>query len=218
MKIGFLHTKTSIVEKRAFESAINKEFQENVACEHCENAKILELINQNNGINKEAFMGMLALYEELVNKNCDVIVSTCTAATPAANTLQGLNLYTGVPVISVDEGICEQALAVGTKICIVGSSAVAISVLTERVKQLTQKNAVIAPVKVAFTKDSTNDEKINVVINSVKKVLAEQSMDVILLAQPSLNFAVQKVENEVQITTLGAINATAIKLKKLLLK
>ena len=213
MKIGLLHTNTSIVEKTAFEKAITEQMGANIEFCHVENAQLLTWINEAGGITKEVFLGLLDLYEELVKQGVDVVLSTCTAATPAAITLGKLAEHTKVPVISVDEGICEQALVCGSRLAIVGTSAVAIKILTERALSL-QGDAKIVPVKLAFPKEASRDEKASLIVAALKQ-LAEP-IDVVLLAQPTLNFAVETVAKATGYKTLGAIGATAVKVKQIL--
>lgn len=125
MKIALIYTAKTDGLKSSLEKSVRKICGSDTEISEYQDLTALQETVKNGFITKSAGSRYGALCVKAAEEGADAILSTCCVMGDAVEPLKGFLLYLGVPLCSVDETFCKQALLENKKICVIATAAVA---------------------------------------------------------------------------------------------
>ncbi|MDO4556853.1 MAG: aspartate/glutamate racemase family protein [Lachnospiraceae bacterium] len=216
MKIGIVHTSVTEDEEFELEEIVQRVFGEEVEFYVQSNPYIIKSVDSIENISPLVVADIVKMYMNAVCERCDIILSACVIASIVCDRVQELSRMIKIPIISIESGMCNEAVKIGKRIGILGTISTSVESVKKKIETL-QKNS------------NHNGEIITYLvepnIGTDKKVLDERvfhaakaianRVDVILLAQGSIAHTADDISKGTGKPVLGSVYYAAKNLKEM---
>ena len=121
MKIGLVYTSTTPELISVVEAEVKKQIGEEAELIRREDPTILADIREAGYVTAAPAARLVKLYMDVVEEGADAVLNLCSSVGEAADAVQDLARYLGVPIVRVDEEMCREAVRLGRNIAIMAT-------------------------------------------------------------------------------------------------
>jgi Asp/Glu/hydantoin racemase len=218
-KVMLLHTVKSVFE--TFGSELSKMLGPDVIIDNILDTFLADDPARHGGVFSAA--NKLRLVHDLESAQLaepDVIVVTCSSLSPY---LPSLRPFFSVPIISIDDSMCSQALDKGENITVLATAASALEPALWKLRMMAENRGMSINLKsfcnpeaIAALKAGDRETHDRLLLEMARKV--EEDCNAIVLAQASMSDMRQRVEQETGVCTLASPELCQLEVKRFLEK
>lgn len=203
-RIVAIHTVKSVYE--SFYEGLKEALPESVVVDHMVDEYLANAAARRGGeFTKDDLERFHAVMKLAASSQPDLIVVSCSTLSPH---IDGVRALLSVPVVAIDDAMCEAAVAMGGTICVLATAASALGPVKEKIRGFAKKQGArielhgfCDPEAIAALKKgdrATHDRRV--------LALSEHAIgsDVIVLAQASMAMMRSEVELVRRIPTLSS--------------
>lgn len=216
MKIGIVHTSVTETEEFEIEETIQRVFGQKVEFYVQSNPHIINSIDSIENIPSVAVADIVKMYMNAVCERCDIILSACVIASTVCDKAQELSKMIKTPIISIESGMCKEAVRIGKRIGILGTIPTSVESVKKKIETL-QKNNLDGEIITYFVESNVGTDKKVLderVLHAAKDIA--NRVDVILLAQGSIAHTADDISLKTGKPVLGSVEYAAKNLKEVL--
>ncbi len=216
MKIGVVYTgKTPELEEN-IERELRKNLGQDTELISLADGKILEEVIAHGGVNAGAAARLAKLYMQAVEQGAEGILNVCSSVGDVADAAKGLMEYIGVPLVRIDERMCEEAVRGGSRIGILATLPTTLAptrAAIERIAGRCGKELLIREgLFDAFGAD--RDRFLELLLQEGEKLQGQ--VDLIVLCQASMAYGEKALRERLGIPVLSSPALGAAHLKEVL--
>lgn len=217
MKVALIYTSTTPELIELVEREVKNNIGDSADILSYQDSAILNEVREAGYVTPTAGAKLIAIYTEAIKEGADAILNICSSVGEVADSMQAAAAYLGVPIVRIDEEMCQEAVRRGSRIGILATLPTTLAPTRNTVVRVArelgrQVEIVEGLVDNAFGLDA----------DSFRKRLLDQAsqikdmVDVIVLAQGSMAYVEEYIYKELGIVTLSSPRFGAIELKKAL--
>ncbi|PKM49967.1 MAG: Asp/Glu/hydantoin racemase [Firmicutes bacterium HGW-Firmicutes-7] len=218
MKVALVYTSTTPELIELVEQEVGKVLPADVEVMSYQDPSILADVRTAGYVTAPAAARLVGMYMTAVSDGADAILNLCSSVGEAADAVQPVSKYIGIPIIRVDEEMCREAVRKGSKIAVMATLATTLEptkntilrVAREMGKQVTLIDTLVDG---AFGLDQ---EQFKALLDKRAGEIADQS-DVILFAQGSMAYCETFIADKYNKTVLSSPRFGAVALRNALL-
>lgn len=199
MKVGIVYTSTTPELIETLNTEIRKNLGDRAEIINYQDPSILAEVREHGYVNAAAAARLISMYMQAVCDGADAMLNCCSSVGEVADAAQSVALYTGIPIIRIDEEMCREAVRLGKRIGVLATLPTTLEPTKNTVLRVAREmNAHVTLV------DGLIEGAFGIDQETFKKMLCDKALeikdevDVILLAQGSMAYA-----EEVMYETIG---------------
>lgn len=116
MKAALVYTSTTPELIELVEWEVRKQLGKEAEIISYQNSDILTATREANTVTPEAAASLVDLFMKAVHDGADAILNVCSSVGEVADAMQGFADYSGVPIVRIDEEMCQEAVQKGNRI------------------------------------------------------------------------------------------------------
>lgn len=199
-----LHTVKSVYE--SFSDALRESLPDDMIIDHMVDEFLANDPARHGGTFSKADLSRFyALMMQAQESHPDLILVTCSTLSPYVD---GCRSFIKVPVIAIDDAMCESAITTGTRICVLATAASALDPTVNKIRLFAERSrkeilvqGFCDPEAIAALKRGERDAHDAKLLELSRQA---EGYDVIVLSQASMARMRDAVERERGITTLSS--------------
>lgn len=121
MKIAVIYTSTTPELIDTVETEIRRALGENAELYSDSDPTILSETREAGAVTAKAASRLISMYMEAVRAGADVILNGCSSVGEVADSTQDIARFIGVPIVRIDEKMCQEAVRTGKRIAVVAT-------------------------------------------------------------------------------------------------
>ena len=216
MKVGLIYTSTTPELIADVEREVKKQLGEDVEMFSLQDPSILADVRAAGYVTAAPAARLIGMYMKAVEEGVDAMLNLCSSVGEAADAFQPAARYIGVPVVRIDEEMCREAARLGSRVGVLATLATTLeptkNTILRTAREMGKHVELVDGLVDAFNLDQ---EQFRALLIGAAEKIADQ-VDVIVLAQGSMAYVEQDIENAVGKPTLSSPRFGAIELKKAL--
>ena len=217
VRIGIVYTSTTpeLIE------TVNQEIQKNLGdtpqLMNYQDPSILAEVRENGYVTAPAAARLVSLFMQAVSDGADAILNCCSSVGEAADAVQDLARYTGIPIVRIDEEMCREAVRTGSRIGVLATLPTTLqptkNTILRAAREMNRRVVLV---------DGLIDGAFGIDQDTFKKMLCDKAQemqeetDVILLAQGSMAYAEEAIAEKTGKAVLSSPRFGAAALKEAL--
>lgn len=189
MKIGLVYTSTTPELINTVNSEIIKQIGTEATLMNYYDASILADTRESGYVTPQAALKLFSLFLRAASDGADAILNICSSVGEAADSVQTMADYIGVPIVRIDEEMCREAVRLGTRIAVLATLPTTLTPTKNTLRRVARELG--RPVTLI---DGLVDGAFGLNQTEFKALLAEKAIalsaqaDVILLSQGSMAY------------------------------
>lgn len=205
MKAALVYTSTTPELIELVEREVKSRLGEDAELISLQDPSILAEVREAGYVTPKAAARLMGMYTAAVAQGADAILNICSSVGEAADAFQNAAAYIGVPVVRVDEEMCREAVRSGARIGVLATLATTLAPTKGTIDRVaremgTHVEIVDGLIDGAFGLDQEQFRKL--LIEAAHKI--ENEVDVIVLAQGSMAYVEQDIEQACGKKTLSS--------------
>ena len=216
MKTALVYTSTTAELIETVEREIRSAIGPDVEILSSQDPSILAEVREAGYVTPTAAARLMGMYTAAVQQGADAILNICSSVGEVADAFQPAARYIGVPVVRIDEEMCREAARLGSRVGVLATLATTLeptkNTILRTAREMGRHVELVDGLVNAFKMDQERFRAL--LIEEAKKMIGR--VDVIVLAQGSMAYVEQDIENAVGKPTLSSPRFGAIELKKAL--
>jgi len=217
IKIGVVYTGTTPELTQMVNDELYKELGDNIEIHSYACPDVIKEINEVNYITVNAISHLLLQFAKALEEGADVILNCCSSVGLVVDSLQAFSDYSGVPIVRIDQDMCEDAVRKGERIAVIATLSSTLLPTVETIKKCGRKfnkRIEIIPCVIEGAFGLAQEEFKKVILYNVKEYAT--TADVVLFAQGSMAYAAPYIITETGKVVLASPEYGAKKVKKVL--
>jgi Asp/Glu/hydantoin racemase len=189
MKVGIVYTSTTPELIELVENELRDAVGPDAEFVSFMDPSILAEARERGYVTATATARLVGLYVNAVNAGADVILNCCSSVGEAADSVQDMAKYTGIPIVRIDEDMCRKAAIAGERIGVMATLSSTLEPTKNtilRVARETSKRVELVDALLEGAFGLSQDEFKNRLLAKAKEV--QDKVDVLLLAQGSMAY------------------------------
>ncbi len=217
MKAALIYTSTTPELIELVEKEVRKNIGEEASLLSMQKPEILAQVREAGYVTGKAAAELIEMYAKAVEQGADAILNLCSSVGEVADAMQSAAAYWGVPIVRIDEEMCREAVRRGTKIGVLAT----LKTTLEPTKNTLYRCARELGKKIQLI-DGLIDGAFGIDQDTFRQMLLEQALqikdqvDVIVLAQGSMAYVEEYLQEKTGVLTLSSPRFGAVELKKAL--
>lgn len=217
MKIGLVYTSTTPELIETVNREVRKLLGDLPVLMNYQDASILSETRQAGYVTSGAAIKLFQLYLDAAKDGADAILNLCSSVGEAADSVQDMAHYMGIPIVRVDEEMCKEAVRRGPRIGVLATLPTTLAPTKNTI--LSKARQLCRPVTLV---DGLADGAFGLDQEQFKALLAQTALkisdqvDVILLAQGSMAYCEEHLSRLCQKPVLSSPRFGARALKSAL--
>ncbi len=189
MKIAVVNTITTPQMADAINTELRKNVGKEAAIVSFQDPSILSDALAAGYVPARAVAKLVSLYCRAISDGADVILNVCSTVGEAADSLQGMARFTGIPIVRIDEEMCREAVRLGKRVGLMATAASTLEPTGNTLRRVAREMNRRVDIVEALLDNMTglSPEAYAARLVARAKELAP-AVDVILLAQGSMAF------------------------------
>lgn len=218
MKAALVYTSTTPELIELVEKEVKNRIGEDAELLRYQDPSILAEVRENGYVTAKPAARLIAMYMQAVADGADAILNICSSVGEVADSVQDAAAYIGVPVVRIDEEMCRDAVRKGSRIGVLATLPTTLEPTKNTVKRVAREMdrhvTLVDGLCDAFGLDQDAFRKM--LLDKAEEICGQ--VDVILLAQGSMAYAEQYLEEQIGKPVLSSPRYGAEELKKALIK
>lgn len=121
MKVGIIYTATTPESVAAINAEIRKKLGERAEIINYQDATILDEVCAQGYVTAHAAARLVSMFMQAISDGVDAMLSCCSSVGEVVDATQSLARYTGIPIVRIDEEMCQEAVRLGKRIGILAT-------------------------------------------------------------------------------------------------
>ncbi|MDR0440569.1 MAG: aspartate/glutamate racemase family protein [Candidatus Accumulibacter sp.] len=189
MRVGIVYTSTTpeLIE------FVEKELREAVGPEaefiSFKDPSILAEVREQGYVTPTATARLVGLYVDAINAGADAILNCCSSVGEAADSVQDMARFTGIPIVRIDEDMCRAAVIAGKRIGVMATLSSTLEPTKStvlRVAREMNKRVDLIDIVLEGAFGLSQDDFRNRLLTKAREM--QDKVDVLLLAQGSMAY------------------------------
>jgi len=195
MKVGLVYTSTTPRLIELVEKEVREKLKGDVILTSYQDPSILSDIREAGSVTKRAALKLTALYRKAAEEDVDAVLNICSSVGLAADAAKPWMEFIKVPLIRIDDKMCEEAVKAGNRIGVMATLKTTLEPTKQTLIQAgkrMEKPIVLQDGLIDGAFDLSEEEFRQVLIKKAEELSSE--VDVIVLAQGSMAFCEKAVQ------------------------
>ncbi|SFR87596.1 aspartate/glutamate racemase family protein [Anaeromicropila populeti] len=219
MKVGLVYTSTTPELIELVEREVKSQLGEDVELYSLQDASVLSETREAGYVTKSAAAKLISMFMNAVVEGCDAILNLCSSVGEAADSVQNVADYIGVPIVRVDEEMCREAVRKGVRIGVMATLPTTLEPTKNTIKRMSRQcgkkiELTDCLVEGAF---GLNQDEFKARMERSAGEIADK-VDVIVFAQGSMAYCEEYIADRYNKVVLSSPRFGAAELKKALIK
>lgn len=121
MKAALVYTSTTPELIELVEREVRDNLGEDVELLSYQDPSILAEVREHGYVNTQAAARLFGMFLEAVRDGADAVLNICSSVGEAADSVQDMARYLGVPIVRIDEDMCRAAVREGNRIAVLAT-------------------------------------------------------------------------------------------------
>lgn len=217
VKAALVYTSTTPELITMVEQEVRKNIGEDANLISLQSPEILQNVRDAGYVTAAAAAKLIHLYMQAILEGADAILNICSSVGEVADCAQSVALYTGVPIVRIDEEMCREAVRMGKRIAVLATLPTTLAPTKNTVLRVAREmgrrvELIDGLVDGAFGLDQEQFRQL--LVSKAQEMKGKA--DVILLAQGSMAYVEEDITRETGIPTLSSPRFGAAALKNAL--
>ena len=217
MKVGLVYTSTTPELIADIESEVHKQMGEDVEIISFQDPSILSDVRDTGYVTAAPAARLVSMYMKAVQEGAEAILNTCSSVGEVADAVQGVADYIGIPIVRIDEEMCREAVRRGIRIGVMATLKTTLEPTKNTVRRVSRElgkhvELVDCLIDGAFGLDQ---DQFKQRLSAAAEEIIDK-VDIIVLAQGSMAYASDYLENRYGKAFLGSPVFGAAALRKAL--
>lgn len=217
MKAALVYTSTTPELIELVEREVRKNIGEEAELLSLQDPGILQAVRDAGYVTAAAGAKLIGMYMDAIGQGADAILNICSSVGEVADAAQDAADYLGVPIVRIDEGMCREAVRMGSRIAVLATLPTTLAPTKNTVLRVARELG-----RHVTLVDGLIDGAFGLDQDRFRALLLEKALemkgraDVILLAQGSMAYVEEYLTENTGIPTLSSPRFGAVELKKAL--
>lgn len=216
MKAALVYTSTTPELIQTVEEEVKKQLGAEVSLLSYQDPAVLSETRDHGSVTASAAARLVTMFMQAVQDGAEAILNICSSVGEAADAVQDLARYIGVPIVRIDEEMCRDAVRHGSRIAVLATLPTTLeptkNTLRRVAREMGREITLVDGLVDAFGADQATFKA----LLAEKAKEAAKEADVILLCQGSMAYAEDAVREASGKFTVSSPRYGAAALKKAL--
>ena len=205
MKIAVVYTTSPKELVDLIEKEIRTTIGENINILNFYKPEVLEETRKVGYVTPSAAANLICAYMEAVKEGADAILNVCSSVGEVADSVQQIASYINVPIVRSDTEMCREAVRKGKRIAILATLSTTLEPTRNTIYHMARelgRNVETVDVLVNGAFGLEREQFVALLLEKAKQV--KEKADVILLAQGSMAYVAEQIQEETGVLTLSS--------------
>ena len=217
MKAGIVYTSST----RELIELVNREIEKNLGKDAeiltYQDASILAEVREAGYVTAKAAARLTTMFMQAISDDVDAILNVCSSVGEVADAAREIGLYTGVPIVRIDEEMCREAVRKGRRIGVLATLPTTLEPTKNTIRRVAGEMG-----RQVQLIDGLIDGAFGIEQECFRNMMAERAsqiidrIDVILLCQGSMAYVEEYLQEMFHKPVLSSPRFGAIALRKAL--
>lgn len=219
LKIAIVYTGTNEKLCSNVEKAIENELNCDYEILQYQDESIISSIRNTGFVTKAVSLKLMKMYLKAIDDEADIILNVCSSISEVADVCKDIGVYLQVPIIRIDELMCEQAVEYFKNIGVIGTLRTTMqptmkTLMTKASNINCEVSLVDGLIDGGF--DLSEKQYVDAICNKLQSM--KEEIDVALFCQASMAYCKEEVESRTGVKVLTSPEFGAISIKRELVK